>query len=152
RSQQAMLLLGFVRRDGGIADLEAGAGHMRIRVAVPPLLLLRPGDVALWITAVMLPGAVIVVELKLVNHDDALWDWTDDRALATANAVFIVDVVQLALDRVEAFVRAVEPAQRAPDAEIEPHNGAQGLGRAALEVQVARLAARPHLEMTNRGL
>src|SRR5439155_2100887 len=67
-------------------------------------------------------------------------------AFAAADAILVLDIVVAVRSRVEALVRALDPAQRALGAEIEPDRGSLCLSSAALEHGISRLSLRTHLE------
>src|SRR5579875_56275 len=135
-----------------LAVLHAGARHERVPHAAVALLLLRPGDVARLVALVVLPGALVVLELQLVDHHDALFDRAHLRAAAAADAVLVVDVVQAVRGRVEALVGAVVPAQLALGAQVEAHHRALRAGGEALELLIARLAVGTDLEVPRHRL
>src|SRR6266545_3478963 len=80
----------------------------------------------------MLPWTRVVLESKLIHHDDAFFDRTNLGTFAAADAVLIVDVIKAVRGRVEALVRAFGPAERALGTEIEPDCRSLRLGGAAL--------------------
>src|SRR5689334_24476986 len=66
-----------------------------------------------------LPLVVVVLELELVDHDDAVLDRADLGADAAPDAGLVHDLVVAFGRDLEALVRAVEPAHRALDAGVE---------------------------------
>ena len=94
----------------------------------------------------MLPRTVVVLELQLIDHHDALFDRTNLGAFAAADAILVLDVIEAVRGRIEALVRALDPTERAFGAEIEPDRGSLRLGGAALEHGISRLSLRTHLE------
>src|SRR5262247_625035 len=117
--------------------------------------LFDPRDVLFGIFLPMLPWAVVILKLELIHHHDALFHRADLGAFAATNAVLVFDVVVAVAGRIEAFIRALNPAKRALSAEIEPDRRPLGLGGAALEHGISRLSPRADLESAldrrNRG-
>src|SRR5262245_10643195 len=120
-------------------------------VAALSFLRFGPLEVFLGIPFVSFPWALVVFELQLIDHHDALIYWTDLRAFVAARAVFIRDVVQPIVCLVETLIWAFQPAERALCAKVEAHNGTLILGCAAFECLVARLSIRPQFEMALDG-
>src|SRR5262249_35208508 len=138
-----------------LSNGDAPAGYDGIGNTLLAFFPFDPRDVLFGIFLPMLPRTVVVLELQLIHHHDALFHRTDLGAFAATNAVLVVDVVVAVAGRIEAFIRTLNPAKRALSAEIEPHRRPLGLGSAAFEHGVSRLSPRADFESAfdcrNRG-
>src|SRR5713226_9747063 len=83
--------------------------------------LQQPLLVAFLVLVPHLPLAVVVAELRLIDHGDAFLHRADGFADAAAAARLHIRVVEAVRGDVEAGVRALQPAQRTLDASVEIH-------------------------------
>src|SRR5205814_6739507 len=81
--------------------------------------------------------SVVVLELQLVDHDDAVLDRADLGADAAPDAGLVHDLVVALGRHLEALVGAIEPAHRALDAGVEVHHRPERSGAVLLVVRVA---------------
>src|SRR4030095_12803179 len=95
-----------------------GIGNTRLA-----FFLFDPSDVLLGIFLPMLPRAVVVLELQLIHHHDALFDGTHFGAFAAADAILVLDVVEAVRGRIEAFVGTLDPAKGALGTESAADRG-----------------------------
>src|SRR2546428_450666 len=115
----------------------AGSGGPYLGVRRNPALFLEPFVVAVVVLLPELPLVVVVFELELVDHDDAVLDRADLGTDPATDAGF-VDHLVVAFGRdLEALVRTVEPAHRALDARVEVHDRAERARRVFLVLRVA---------------
>src|SRR6266571_455419 len=127
------------------------SSHLRVRRDAA--LCLEPLVVSVVVLLPELPLVLVVFELQLVDHDDAVLHRADLRADPAADAGLVHDlVVPLGRD-LEALVRTVEPAHRALDAGVEVHHRPQRARAVLLVVGVAlaRLACLDNDSWTHRG-
>src|SRR5881397_1373128 len=87
-----------------------------LRVCRNSALCLEPLVVAVVVLLPELPLVLVVLELELVDHDDAVLDRADLRADPAADARLIHDLVVPLRGHLETLVGTVEPAHRALDA------------------------------------
>src|SRR5207248_11256640 len=125
-----------------LGDGDAFAGDDWVRNPVFTLFVLYPLNVFFGILFPVFPRTRVVLKLQLIHHHDALFHRANLSAFAAADAILVLDVVVAVRGRIEAFVRALDPAEGALGAEIEPDRRPLGLGGAALEHGVSRLSLR----------
>src|SRR5262245_43772775 len=99
----------------------------------------------------MLPRTRVVLELKFIDHDDALFHRAHLSALSATHAILIVDVVKTVRGRVETLVRTFGPAERTLRTEVESDGGSLRLRGATLEAWVSILPPGAHLEAALYG-
>src|SRR5262249_42091272 len=118
-------------------------------------LVFDPLDIFFGILFPVFPRTRVVLKLELVDHYHPFLIATHLRPFAAADAILVLDVVEAVRGRIEALVRAFDPAESTFGAEIESDRGSLRLGGAALEHGISRLSLRTHLEPAldcrNRG-
>src|SRR5712692_9172106 len=94
-------------------------GSPHLRVSGDPALRLEPLVVSVVVLLPELPLVLVVLELELVDHHDAVLHRTDLRADPATDARLVDDLVVPLGGDLKALVRTVEPAHRALDARVE---------------------------------
>src|SRR2546422_4824368 len=102
-----------------------------------PALLLEPFVVPVVVLLPELPLVVVVFELELVDHDDAVLHRADLCADTASDAGLVDDLVMAFRRYLEALVRAVQPAHRALDARVEVDHRTQRPRRVFLVLRIA---------------
>src|ERR671936_255561 len=102
----------------------------------------EPAPVRVGVLLVQRELVVVVGELQLVDHHDAVLHRADLRADPASDARLVYDLVVPRRRHLEALVGTVQPAHRALDARVEVHHRAEGARRVLLEegVTLAGLA------------